>query len=373
MLPECQMDLWETLQRTKKNIVLYGMGNGADKILDGCQKKGIAVSGVFASDGFVRQKLFHGMPVTSWGQIKEQFGAENVIVLVSFGTSREDVLENIFKISTETELYAPDVPAFGDGLFDRNFYQEHQEELESARSLLSDEESKRIFDNVLMFKLTGRISYLLAAESDADKIWDELVEPCSIRNALDLGAYNGDSAKELIERGKGSVKRIEAMEPDMRNYKKLLQYANGETRCEVIAHPLGAWEKKDTLQFDNSGNRNASLRENRSQTLAHRPTDVCSVCVDSPDSSVGDLQIDYIKYDVEGAEREALNGSKQTILRDSPTLLVSLYHRNEDLFALPLQIHRQFPQYRGFYLRRLRGIPAWDLNLYVKRAAKPTG
>ena len=77
-------------------------------------------------------------------------------------------------------------------------------------------------------------------------------------------------------------------------------------------------------------------------------------------------RIDYIKYDVEGSEREALIGSQNTILATTPTLLVSLYHRNEDIFALPLLIKQRFPNYKHFYLRRFAGIPAWDLNLYCK-------
>jgi hypothetical protein len=67
---------------------------------------------------------------------------------------------------------------------------------------------------------------------------------------------------------------------------------------------------------------------------------------------------------VEGAEREALLGSRNTILRDSPALLVSAYHRSADLFSLPLLVHDLNPNYR-LYLRRMAGIPAWDINLYA--------
>ena len=77
--------------------------------------------------------------------------------------------------------------------------------------------------------------------------------------------------------------------------------------------------------------------------------------------------VDYIKYDVEGSEQEALTGSQKSILAHYPTLMVSLYHRSEDLFAIPLRIHREFPAYGGFYLRRFGGVPAWDLNFYVTK------
>ena len=75
------------------------------------------------------------------------------------------------------------------------------------------------------------------------------------------------------------------------------------------------------------------------------------------------LRARYIKYDVEGAEKQAIAGSQKMICSSMPDLLISLYHRNEDMFALPLQIHAMAPDYK-LYLRRFRYIPAWDLNLY---------
>ena len=71
----------------------------------------------------------------------------------------------------------------------------------------------------------------------------------------------------------------------------------------------------------------------------------------------------YIKYDVEGSESEALDGSKTVIQRDKPKLLVSLYHRTEDMFALPLKVKKLNPAYK-LYLRQHPYIPAWDMNLY---------
>ena len=57
------MDMWQTLAATDKHIVMYGMGNGADKILAVCEKYGIVVKDFFASDGFVRGQHFHGKRV----------------------------------------------------------------------------------------------------------------------------------------------------------------------------------------------------------------------------------------------------------------------------------------------------------------------
>ncbi len=367
MLPNCTHDLWEYLQETNKTIVLYGMGNGADKILSVLAEREIPVRGVFASDGFARGNLFHGMPVRTWSEVKAEFGAENIIVLLAFGTSRPEVLENILRIRSEAELYAPDVPVFGDTLFTRGFYEEHKDEFTAARALLSDDESRRIFDNILAYKFTGDISYLLDAQNDEDEIWQTIICPHAIRTAADLGAYNGDTVRQLLERGEGNVDTIWAMEPDTRNYKKLEIYAKTETRARVMPINAGAWNEETTLFFDKSGNRNASFEKNRSQTLSDRPAKVVEVKALPLDRVLDGARVDYIKYDVEGSEREALDGSIQTLTNHAPALLVSLYHRSEDLFALPLHIHKIAPHYNCFYLRRMAGVPAWDINLYVTK------
>ncbi len=363
----CERDLWEYLVATEKKIVMYGMGNGADKILRACDAKGIAVVDFFASDGFVRGHVFHGKTVLSWSGIKEKYGAENVIVLLSFGTSRPEVLENIYRIASEAELYAPDVPAFGDGLFDRAFFEAHREELERAWEMLSDEESRRIFENVLQFKLTGRIDFLADAESDPEETLRERVRPDSITACADLGAYNGDSVRMLLDFEGARLSRVWAMEPDARNFRKLQAYAGSESRAAVIAVHAGAWSREETLYFDASGNRNASFGTNRSETLADRPVKLTEISARRLDDVLMGERVDYIKYDVEGSEREALLGSAETIRRFYPRLLVSLYHRNEDLFDLPQLIREAYPAYTKFYLRRFRGIPAWDLNLYCER------
>jgi hypothetical protein len=104
------------------------------------------------------------------------------------------------------------------------------------------------------------------------------------------------------------------------------------------------------------------MEVNRSQSLADRKIKISLVEGEAIDNILIGKNVDYIKYDVEGSEREALMGSVETIQRNYPTLLVSLYHRNEDIFALPLQIHTLRPDYKLYY-RRYPYIPAWDLNL----------
>lgn len=358
--------LWDYLRDAHRTVVLYGMGNGADKILEVCREKGIPVSGFFASDGFVRGHLFHGERVMTFSEVREKYGTERLTVLLSFATSLPDVLENIGRIAAEAELFAPDVPVFGNTLFDGDFLEAHRGELEEARALLSDEESRRIFDLVVEYKVTGDIRPLLEARSDFDETMERLVRPRELRAVADLGAYNGDTVRQLLSYG-ATPDAVYAMEPDARNFRKLSEYAEGERRARVVPIRGAAWSREETLIFDASGNRNASAGQNRSAVLEDRPMKTVELPAMPLDSVLNGESVDYIKYDVEGSEGEALMGSCRTVEAHFPTLMVSLYHRSEDLYALPLWLKERFPAYKGYYLRRFGGVPAWDLNLYVTK------
>ena len=356
-------DLWEYLKHTNKHVVMYGMGNGADKILAVAQAKGIEIEDFFASDGFVRGHSFHSKRVLSYSEAKEKYGADNMIVLLSFATSLPDVMQSILRVADECELYAPDVPVFGDNLFDADFYASHKSDFDAARDLLADEESVRVFDHIIRYKLTGDLKFLLEIQNAPDESFGQILPCNNFRVAVDLGAYNGDSARALAPYAK-NLQTLYALEPDARNYRKLCAYAETEERFQIRPLQCAAWSEDTTLTFDASGNRNAGAAQNTSTVLQPRTSKVMEVQARSVDSVLGGAGCDYIKFDVEGSEEQALQGCRATIAKFSPALLVSCYHRSEDLYALPLLVKSLCPQY-ALYLRRFPYFPAWDINLYA--------
>jgi FkbM family methyltransferase len=333
---------------------MYGMGNGADKILKVCKKYGIKVADFFASDGFVRGQSFHGKTVLSFSDVVDIYGKDNIIVLVSFASSLPDVMENIYKISRQCETYIPDVPVRGDTLFCEEFETANSAAISEAYELLCDDRSREVYRGVLDFRRTGRIEHLLATADNRDEVMKTLLDLDNYKVAADLGAYNGDTAEELIDLCP-HIERIYAFEPDRRNFKKLSVCASAHP--QIIPINSAAWSEDTTLIFDDSGNRNSGLIEDG---LSKRRAEVSAVALDN----VVKERVDFIKYDVEGAEKEALIGSSESIRKYHPDLLVSIYHRTEDLHELIRLIHVICPEYK-LYLRRYPYIPAWDLNLYA--------
>ena len=348
-------DLWSYLSDTDKTVVMYGMGNGADKIIAVCERYGVEIADFFASDGFVRGHSFHGKTVLSYSAMKEKYGADNVIVLLSFGSCLPDVLELFKRVSEECETYAPDVPVCEGEIFTYDFLLNNKDKIEAVYSLLADDVSRSIYENVINYKLSGRISYLFDAETDKDESY-ALLGADKFTSAADLGAYNGDTVRELLEYSK-NIESIVAFEPDRRNFKKLAAFCEG-FEGKALLEPINAaaWCEDTTLIFGGEGNRNSGI------FAPTKTAKTVEVEARSLDSVLHGRYVDYIKYDVEGAEREAIAGSRESILLHRPALLVSAYHKSEDVFALPLQIHALRPDYKLYY-RRYPYVPAWDLNL----------
>ena len=54
---------WDAIKEEKRPIFIYGMGNGALKIMSVFKQYGIPLAGIFASDDFVRGHEFEGYKV----------------------------------------------------------------------------------------------------------------------------------------------------------------------------------------------------------------------------------------------------------------------------------------------------------------------
>lgn len=358
-LDEIDECLWDHLKKTDKKIVLYGMGDGAVKIKAVLDDIGVNVSAIMASDDFVRGHSFMGYNVKKLSEIEEEFG--EVIILVCFGTQLPDVMEHIIDISRRHELYAPNVPVAGEGVFTLGYAREHQAELKKVYDLLEDAQSKKVFEDIIRYKLSGKLEYLLDAQTDPEEKFD-LLGIGTDETYVDLGAYDGDTIIEFLNGTTMQFKKIYAVEPDSRNFRKMKRrlYMLGSALIE--AYNCGAWNEDTTLVFSMRKGRGSRAEPKNSETL--NPARFREIKMIKVDSMLKGDSASYIKIDVEGAEENAILGAKETIANYSPKLNIALYHRNEDMFRLPLLIKSINKKYR-LYMRHYPYIPDWDTNLFA--------
>ena len=348
-----KQSVWELLETTTKPVVLYGMGNGADKIIDWCEENQVRVQGVFASDEFVRGQQFRGFKVERYADSKARLGAE-LLVVSAFASERPEVLSRFKELAAEQEVVAPHLPLFDEEeTVSEAWLRKHERELTEVYECLADEQSRKVFANTLNYKLSGKISYLFDCETQRQEDLRQLIRPDAGEVYLDLGAYNGDTIEELGRLTDWQWQQAIAVEPDRRNCRKLRALAEqlAQRGLAVAVHESGIWEAASELSFSDSGGRQSTF------------VGACKkvVPVTTMDVVAAGRAISYIKMDVEGAEVQALQGGAETISRYAPELFVAAYHYDVDLFRLPLLMWQLVPDYK-IYLRKHPYVPAWELN-----------
>ena len=340
-------DLWNKLKNPDKPIMLYGIGNGADKIYNELNRNGIKISGVFSTAGFVRDKTVYGFKLTDYDTIKAQY--PKMIVLVCFGSNRAEVFAEIRRISNEQELYFPDVPVYESEIFNLEYAKKNRDKLEWVYSALADEKSKQTFKNIVMYKLTGECDYLYNCEVSPDEPYESFLKLNDNETYLDLGAYSGDTVEDFKKRVK-AYKQIIAIEPNERSFKKLCENTSDTENIILLNKYIS--DTKKFIQISRGKGRGTA-----------RMTGGVTVETEFVDNISSSHNITFLKADVEGEEIAMLKGAEKTVSLMRPKMQIACYHRSDDLWTIPEAVLKLRPDYK-LYIRHFPYLPAWDTNFY---------
>ena len=158
---------------------------------------------------------------------------------------------------------------------------------------------------------------------------------------FDIGAFKGDTAYFFSKKCSNKA-RIYAFEPDENNYKVLLKIKDKYKLNNVIA---------SNILFSNSETEINFL----SMDLNRPAIKMKSTTIDKFVEENNIEKIDYIKMDVEGAERNILEGSIKTIKKFKPFLAIAIYHGGklfmEDFYNIPIFIKNIINEDYEYYIR----------------------
>ncbi len=335
---------WEKIKESGLPVVIYGMGNGADKVLDEFERLSIPVMGVTASDDFVRGQIFRGFKVKKLSEFDGDF-----IIAVAFASSLPDVMNHVYSLGVKYRVLVPCVPVFGDEIFNRDFVNAHEAEINAAYALF-EADSKPIFAGCVNFMFGGELETLKSITSEKSEAFEDIICLNGNEGYLDLGAYRGDTVEEFLHYCGNKYNSVTAVEPDRRTFKKLTEYLENIPKSEAFQKAI--YSESKTLIFSSKAGRQSTISSKGEKIEA---TTVDELCVDK--------SVTYIKMDVEGAEKEAIKGAENTLKTQKPKLNIALYHKSADIFEIPLQIAKINSEYK-FHIRRHPYIPCWDMNLY---------
>ena len=336
-------DCWDYLKSTDLPVFIYGMGDGALKIMSVFERYGIPLAGFFASDEFVRGHTFQGHLVHTLSQIETLI--DDFVIVLAFAAGYQSLYDRINEIAKRHILLAPDVPVAGETLFTYKYCQKNAEKIQSVYDMLADEKSRQTYADVINFKISGKIEYLNRCISPKEEIYGRIIYLGENEIFADLGAYNGDTAAEFMSACNNNFCHLYAFEPNPKNFRKLTK--NLPESDKITLFNAAAGRESGTVKI--SANEGRMSRAGGSGKTVEIPI----------------VPLDVLKLDVEGGEREAIMGARRHI-ENGAKILCSLYHRSEDMFDLPLLIKSINPELK-FYIRHQLYIPAWETNLYAVR------
>ena len=218
---------------------------------------------------------------------------------------------------------------------------EHVDDFEELYINLEDYRSKKLLYAIL----NNWVHYDFNTLSEViEKCYDDyfdldLIPTCNEEVFVDLGAYTGDSTISFLRNYGDSYKKIYAYEITPETYQILV--SNLKDYPNVVCYLKGVGDTRSSLSVVNS-----SADASANTVFV---SDNGTIPMVTLDEDIGE-KLTMIKADIEGFEQEALLGAINHIKNDHPKLLISVYHKNEDLWKIPKMIKEIDPTYK-FYLR----------------------
>lgn len=221
--------------------------------------------------------------------------------------------------------------------------------------LLEDEESRELYTTHILARIgidPIRLNGLTAAHTT--QYFDKTFFTFDDGDVyVDCGAYNGDTALEYILAcpGYGHIYVYEPFPGAMRDAKGRLKRFAEDGSINFVQKSVSDCGNTRYLKINTGAGDSQVAQEGEIQVSC------CSI-----DQSIND-QVDYLKMDIEGMEAEALRGAEKTIKKSKCQLAICVYHKPQDLWEIPIVIHRMDAGYR-FRLRHFGGPHYYDTILY---------
>jgi FkbM family methyltransferase len=333
-------------------IVLFGAGGLGRRTLQGLRARGIETIAFCDNNRALWGKTVDQVPVYSLTDAANRFGRTAAFIVTVWGGRPIDRM--VDRISQVRAAGCETVLHFGE-LYWRYPEMFPHYAADSAHRVLENKEAVLACAN-LWADEASQLEYLAQVRwrlhFDFAGLPDPVDGPMYFRQIendevfVDCGAFDGDTVRSFLRHTGGQFKRIYALEPDPANFQKLTSIPGIAAKQAAVGRTNGM------VPFSAGGGESSSAGKGDSQVE----------CV-SLDQYLGGETPTLIKMDIEGFEPEALAGARQIIARDSPQLAISVYHAQEHLWEIPIQIQSYNPNYR-FYLRP-HVYDVWDLVCYA--------
>ncbi len=313
-------------------------------------KKGLKIEGVI--DKYSDKKDLYGLPIVRPTESLDT-NAEVLLIISSF--LYKEVVSELSEIGFSNFIYLGDLLKKNQNCIHKIvenliWYRKDQPfvvdkiKLHQVEALLSNQESIDTLRRVVSLRESPNSDDYIDGDNDvhyfSDSVpWTEKIESFRF---VDCGAFTGDTLTSLVEVSKEYDKKIDNVvlfEPENNNRKKLIKTASQYKDFQYFIYPCGVWKENTYLTFSADSSASVVIDNNTKDEDSYQ-----IICTEIDTALIG-AKPNWIKMDIEGAEKEAIIGAKETIIMNSPILTIAIYHQPYDLWDIPLLIHEINPNY----------------------------
>jgi FkbM family methyltransferase len=356
-----------------RDVVLMGAGGLGRRALAGLRRHGVEPL-AFADNG--RQgTILDGVEVLSPEAAARKYGRTGAFVVTIWGANRPHRFahsrEQLRRLGCDVVCSFPSLFwKYPDGTLP--FYLqdlpskvlEQRSEVLRAFDVWEDEASRAEYVSQVRLRALADFDGLAHPVEHPQYFPDDLLVWSDHEWMVDGGAYDGDTIRTLSARYGDRFAHVLAIEPDPANFAKLeatVAALPPAARAKVECRQMALGAERRTLHLDATGTA-------ASATSVVSSASTIAVEADTLDSLVQGARPTFVKLDIEGFEPDALRGAKDTIARHGPVMAVCVYHLQEHLWTIPLQLRGCRDDY-AFFLRP-HNEEGWDLVCYAVPRAR---
>lgn len=313
---------------TCQNAVIYGTGQNARKVFDYLKSSQITVIAFCDSSSQDNDKKFLGLPIVS----PQTAVSKNCLILIA-STWYFEIEKTLSKLGCKDFINVSLL-----AIARKPPVVDIKEKLTWLSSLL-DVDSKIVLQRICCALTTSEKIHIETSNYPQYRHPSIVLPPSA--GVIDGGACRG----EIFATFEGELvgKTFVCFEPEQENYNYIRdKFSSHDFGTSVYVVANGLWNIETVLHFmdntESGANYNCSIDSNGTAKIKTATIDGYL--------EKNQLKIDFIKLDIEGAELEALEGARETIIKSKPSLAICTYHYIDDLWLLAEYIHELNSNYK---------------------------
>jgi len=332
--------------KKKHSVVLFGAAILGKEFLGVCKKNGFIVRAICDNDTSKAGKKIDGTKIISINELQKYPRDTQIIITIMHDFVVKKQLSDLgFTHVFSHTYFATMFPKKFDYFTwksSRIPLQKDIKEILKLHKLLKDSQSKKVFEHLIIHRLTLHHEVLdgYVSSMESEYFDSTLIKKLPDEVFVDGGGFDGDTVKKYIHASKNIFKEIHCFEPDKHSQSKIKAYLKELKDERVTLHPMGLNDKNQTAYFTNTGTAGSKVTKERKN----------EVKLISLDTYLYKNKPTLIKFDIEGAETKAIMGMKKILKKFKPKLAICTYHKPSDLWKIPLLIKKINPKY-NLYMR----------------------